>query len=116
MNIEIEKKDEVQERLGSIEGRLDLLEVIIKKAMSDIQPKEEPEEREKMRKVIQINAKGKKYFCMTSSQERIFAENNPGVETESFHLELLESIAEKYLNDPENKKQFTEKAKETVKV
>ncbi len=100
---------EVMDRLDNLENRVDLLEIIAKKAMSVV-PEKEPEQ-EKMKKVIQINAGSKKFFCMTSLDERIFAENNPGVKTESFHVELLETIADAYLNDPENKKQFTKKEK-----
>lgn len=57
-------------------------------------------------RVIQINAEGKRYFCSTPEEQQIFTENNPDVKTESFNLELPISTADKYLNDPENKKQF----------
>lgn len=55
------------------------------------------------------------YFCKTKEEECIFSENNPGVETETFSIELLTSTARKYLDDPENKRQFT-RQKETVSV
>lgn len=45
-------------------------------------------------------------FCQTKEQERIFAENNPGIRTETFEIQVLKSTAIKYLNDPENIKQF----------
>jgi hypothetical protein len=61
------------------------------------------------RKVTQIIVGKKSYFCTTPEEERIFAENNPDVKTETFKIELLISTAEKYLNDPENVKQFTKK-------
>ena len=51
------------------------------------------------KRVIQIIAGKKIYFCRTSEEEMIFSENNPGVETETFHIELLNSTAEKYLNE-----------------
>ena len=51
--------------------------------------------------------KGRKpYFCQTKEQELIFKENNPDVRIESFNVQLLKSTAIKYLNDPENMKQF----------
>lgn len=54
--------------------------------------------------------KGRKpCFCQTKEQELIFAKNNPGVRIESFTVQLLKSTAIKYLNDPENMKQFKEK-------
>lgn len=46
------------------------------------------------------------YFCQTKEQERIFAENHPGIRTETFEVQLLKSTAIKYLDDPENVKQF----------
>lgn len=67
---------------------------------------EEPTTRGHKR-VIQIITGNKIYFCRTSEEEQIFSENNPGVKTETFHIELLNSTADKYLNDPENRKQFT---------
>jgi hypothetical protein len=70
--------------------------------------------------VIEIIAGKRIYFCETSEEQQIFSENNPGVETETFHIELLVPTADKYLNDPENKKQFTSKKpieiKETVET
>ncbi len=54
---------------------------------------------------------GKKYFCITPEEQQVFSENNPGVETETFKVELPVFIANRYLNDPENKKQFTVKEK-----
>ena len=56
-----------------------------------------------------VKVAGKSYFCETSEEQEIFKTNNPGVETESFDIEMLISTADKYLNDPENRKQFTRK-------
>ncbi len=53
---------------------------------------------------------GRMYFCQTKEQEQIFEENNPGVRTEAFSIQLLKSSAIEYLNDPENKKQFTKRS------
>lgn len=47
------------------------------------------------------------FFCRTPEEEMIFSGNNPGVKTETFHIEMLVSTANKYLNGPENRKQFT---------
>ena len=68
------------------------------------------------KRVIQIIAGKKIYFCKTSEEELIFSENNPGVETETFHIELLNSTAERYLNDPENKKQFAKPVENPTEV
>jgi len=64
--------------------------------------------------IIQINTipasgRGKKYFCRTEQEKRRFSENNPGVRTESFNIEMPASIANKRINTPENRKQFEEK-------
>ncbi len=48
----------------------------------------------------------KRYFCQTNEQEVLFNENNPDVRTELFSIQLLKSSAVKYLDDPENAKQF----------
>lgn len=54
-----------------------------------------------------IVEKGRRpYFCQTKEQENVFTENNPGIRTETFGVQLLKSTAIKKLNDPENMKQF----------
>lgn len=50
------------------------------------------------------------YFCQDSEDALVFAENNPNARTESFTIQLMKSTAIRYLNDPENMKQFTKKA------
>jgi len=47
-------------------------------------------------------------FCQTPEQEAIFSENNSGpkVRIETFTIQLLKPTAIKFLNDPENMKQF----------
>ena len=62
-------------------------------------------------KITQVNAHGKEYFCIDAQEEIIFMENHPGAKTETFKIELPASVADKYLNDPENKKHFTRKDK-----
>ena len=45
-------------------------------------------------------------FCRTTEEEVLFKRNNPNARIETFTIQLLKSTAEKYLNRPENKKQF----------
>ncbi len=59
--------------------------------------------------ILYVEIGRKPYFCQTKEQEIIFSENNPGVRTETFGIQILKSSAIKYMNDPENKKQFTKK-------
>ena len=95
--------DFLEARCDDLTNRIELLEIIAKKTG----PAED--EQQKSRKVTQINMGGKKYICETAAEEAIFTENNPGVKTETYHLELPDHIIDGYLNDPENKKQFTRK-------
>lgn len=103
-NIKLTKYDIIQEKLDNLENRVQLLEVIAKKQLTELEPLVD-----EVKKVIQINAKGKTYFCTTSQEQYIFSQNNPGVETETFNIELPVSLANEYLNKPENKEQFTKK-------
>lgn len=120
------KIEELQEKVDALENRVQLLEIIAKKQLV-VETKTEPDET---KKVIQINTlpklakarynnkgeliekekvieSGKSYFCTTPQEQHIFSENNPSVETESFNVDLPVLVANEYLNDPENKKQFT---------
>lgn len=94
----------LQEKVDELENRVQLLEIIAKQGL-----KVSAEPTQTVKKVIQINAKGKRYFCETTQEQQVFSENNPGVKTETFSIELPVADADKYLNDPENKKQFTKK-------
>lgn len=113
------------EKLKSLENRIQLLEILTAKQVSE-EPRVEPKVEPKMKKLIQINVKptvrrvkgkgglptdilvkeGRTYFCETQQEQRLFLENNPGVETETFNIEMPDYIAAKRLNAPENKKQF----------
>ena len=105
-----DRMDFVEARCDDLTNRLELLEIIAKKTGIT----EQQDEQEKPRKVIQINMGDKKYICQTAAEEAIFRENNPGIKVETYHLELPEHIAQGYLSDPENKKQFTSKEKVNV--
>lgn len=63
----------------------------------------------KIVEVIQINMGKNRYFCKNSQEQEIFDENHPGAKTESFTIELPDYIAKKYLDNPDNKKQFERK-------
>jgi len=59
--------------------------------------------------ILYVEVPRKPCFCQTKEQEAVFAENNPDVRTETFEIQLLKSTAIKYLDDPENMKQFEKK-------
>lgn len=49
------------------------------------------------------------YFCQDPEDALVFAENNPDIRTESFTVQVRKSTAIKYLDAPENMKQFERK-------
>ena len=51
-------------------------------------------------------------FCQTPEDEATYKANNPDARIETFGIQLLKSTAIKYLNDPENMKQFIRKGAE----
>ena len=57
-------------------------------------------------KEIVIERGRKPYFCQNREDITVFLENNPGARIETFGIQLLKSAAIKYLDDPENMKQF----------
>jgi hypothetical protein len=68
------------------------------------------EEEKKDIKLIQINTKsGKKYFCRNPQEQEVFNQNNPQAATETFNIEMPPYLAEQYLNNPDNRKQFERK-------
>ncbi len=46
------------------------------------------------------------YFCQDPEDPLTFAENNPDTRTETFTVQVRKSTAIKYLDSPENMKQF----------
>jgi len=93
---------EILEKLNELTNRVELLEIIAKKGSGE-------ESRPATKEIIQINMGDKKYFCETQLEHQAFKENNPTAKTESFNVEMPTDQADKYLNDPENKKQFVRK-------
>lgn len=95
----------------------DALGIGRKEATSE-QRREDVGTREGWTRVIQINTDSKEYFCLRPEEKQTFFENNPDARntekkknSESFHIELPDYIAERYLNKPSNKKQFVRKDK-----
>jgi hypothetical protein len=98
----------LQEKVAGLKDRLDLMQILIDKL--SIQPAPQPEQEiEKTVKVIQINMGEKRFFCKTPEEQQVFQDNNPGAKTESFNIELTPATARGFLDNPENKKQFTKK-------
>ena len=46
------------------------------------------------------------YFCQSPEDIYVFQENNPGVRTETFTVDVLKSTAQKYMDSPRNMKAF----------
>lgn len=72
------------------------------------------EKKNDVGKVTDIERPHKPCFCQTAEQETVFAENNSTARIETFTIQLLKSTAIKFLNDPENMKQFEKKGKDGV--
>ncbi len=49
------------------------------------------------------------YFCQDPEDAQIFTESNPDTRTESFTVQVRKSTAIKYLDAPDNMKQFERK-------
>lgn len=65
--------------------------------------------------VLYVEISHKPCFCQTTEQEQAFLENNSGLRIETFTIQLLKSTAIKFINDPENMKQFTKRSKKWQK-
>lgn len=118
-----QKLEQLQEKVDGLDSKVQLFGILIKKqdiiietVLSKPQPEPEQETEEKKTKtIIQINTipknpqEAKTYFCKTNEEQQIFAQNNPGVRTETFNIELPVFVADKHLNSAENKKQFIQK-------
>ncbi len=57
-------------------------------------------------KMKKIEKSRKPCFCQTPEDEAIYKANNSDARIETFGIQLLKSTAIKYLNNPENMKQF----------
>ena len=57
-------------------------------------------------KMVDVEKGRRPYFYQDSEDFHIFKKKNPKARIETFGIQLLKSIAEKYINDPENMKQF----------
>ncbi len=57
-------------------------------------------------KMKRVEKSRKPCFCQTPEDEAIYKANNPDARIETFGIQLLKSTAIKYLNSPENMKQF----------
>lgn len=103
----IKKLEESQERERKVvmPNRVELIQINTK-------PEIAPAKYGKKHELI-ANAKvvtpGKKYYCMTGREKQIFKDNHPDEEIEAFNIELPGYLADKYLNEPENKRQFARK-------
>ena len=132
---EIEERH--KEEMDALKNQVHLLEIIARKQVPGTQLESQ---LAPMKKIIQINAEGKKYFCETAQEQQIFFKNHPNLKKfvcntcdekfdtpakirrcpkcgseniyatfECFKVDLPVFAADEYLNDQENKDQFTRK-------
>jgi len=56
--------------------------------------------------VLYVEVSSGPFFCQDPEDAQIFTENNPDLRTETFTVQVRKSTAIKYLDAPENMKQF----------
>ena len=106
---------EIEQNENVARGHVEIIEIIAYDATK--KPRRQAPERDGQLGEIKKDRDGKTlyvengrapYFCQDPEQALIFAENNPGVRTESFTVQVRKSTAIKYLDAPRNMKQFKE--------
>ena len=66
------------------------------------------EKKNDVGKVTDIERPHKPCFCQLPEQEIVFMENHPKARIETFTIQLAKKTAIKFIDDPENMKQFKE--------
>ncbi len=104
---EIEQDDNVAR------GHVEVIEIIAYDATKE--PRRHPPDKNQVKGEIMKDRDGNTkyveisrgpYFCQDPEDASTFAENNPDTRTETFTVQVRKSTAIKYLDSPENMKQF----------
>ncbi len=106
---------EIEQSENVARGHVEVIEIIAYDATKV--PRRHPPERNQDKGEIRKDSDGNilyvensrgPYFCQDPEAALVFAENNPNTRTESFTVQVRKSTAIKYLDAPENMKQFKE--------
>ena len=104
---------EIEQNENVARGHVEVIEIIAYDATKE--PRRRPLEKGQTKGDIMKDSDGNilyveisrgPYFCQDPEEALIFAENNPDTRTETFTVQIRKSTAIKYLDSPENMKQF----------
>lgn len=106
---------EIEQEENVARGHVEVIEIIAYKATKE--PRRHPPERnqdkgeivKKDGQTLYVEVSSGPYFCQDPEDAQVFTENNPDLRTESFTVQVRKSTAIKYLDAPENMKQFERK-------
>ncbi len=107
---------EIEQNENVARGHVEVIEIIAYDATKEPRrhPLEKNETKGRIKKdndgnVLYVEIGRSPYFCQDPEDALVFAENNPGVRTESFTIQVRKSTAIEYLNAPRNMRQFERK-------
>ena len=111
---------EIEQNENVARGHIEVIEIIAYDATKE--PRRYPPDKDqdigdimkdKDRNILYVEISRGPYFCQDPEDALIFAENNPTTRTETFTVQVRKSTAIKYLDAPQNMKQF-EKQEDNV--
>ena len=107
---------EIEQEENVARGHVEVIEIIAYDATKEPRrhPLEKGETKGRVRKdtddhIIYVEVSRGPYFCQDPEDAQVFAENNPKTRTETFTVQVRKSTAVKYIDAPENMKQFERK-------
>lgn len=104
---------EIEQMENVARGHVEVIEIIAYKATKEAR-RHPPEKaglvgeivKDKDGNTMYVEISSGPFFCQDPEDAQIFTENNPNLRTETFTVQVRKSTAIKYLNAPENVKQF----------
>ncbi len=107
---------EIEQGENVARGHVEVIEIIAYDATKEPRrhPLEKGETKGRIKKdsdgnTMYVESSRAPYFCQDPEDALAFAENNPGVRTETFTVQVRKSTAINYLDSPRNMKQFERK-------
>ncbi len=107
---------EIEQDENVARGHVEVIEIIAYDATQELRrhpPDKGQAQGDKMKdregNVLFVEISRGPYFCQDPEDALVFAENNPDTRTETFTVQVRKSTAVKYLDAPQNMKQFEKK-------
>ncbi len=104
---------EIEQNENVARGHIEVIEIIAYDATKEPrrQPLEKGQTKGDIRKdkdgnILYVEISRGPYFCQDPEDALTFADNNPDTRTETFTVQVRKSTGIKYLDAPENMKQF----------